>query len=216
MENRTPGNDQEDQRMKELEVGNQYLNDVIQSTWIWASPRLSTLPATLLGPQLTWFNLHSPQAESFQSGSGSWLFGHTFTNQVGNNGRYMRPITLATGFKFLLVAYLAQKMLPSDVLQLKDFVTQNFLIRDVSNATTMLFQLEEDGVLNAFGLKQLEEFFESITRFDLAFVIHEFLLGDYSLLCQIPEVANRATTSAFHLSTIAGASDSHDTSKCFL
>ena len=210
MENRTPDNDQEDQRMKELEVGNQYLNDAIQSTRIWASPRFSSLPATLLGSQLTWFSLHSPQAESFQFGSGSRLFGHIF------NGRYMRQITLATGFKFLLVAYLAQKMLPSDVLQLKDFVTQNFLIRDVSNATTMLFQLEEDGILNAFGLKQLEEFFESITRFDLAFVIHEFLLGDYSLLYQIPEVANRATTSAFHLSTIAGASDSHDTSKCFV
>ena len=107
-------------------------------------------------------------------------------------------------------------MLPPDVLQLKDWATQNFSIRDASNATTILSQLEEDGILNAFGLKQLEQFFESIDRFDLAFVILEFLFGNYSLLCQFPEVANRATTFALHLSTIAGASGSHDTSKCFL
>ena len=43
MDNRTPENDQEDQRMKE--VGNQYRNVENQSTWILVLPKYSNLPS---------------------------------------------------------------------------------------------------------------------------------------------------------------------------
>ena len=133
-----------------------------------------------------------------------------------SNDRYMAA-SCPAAWKLLLIYYLVQKMLPSEVMQLQDWAAQNFSIGGASNATTILWQLNEDGVFNAAGLKQLEVFFESIGRVDFAFVIHQFLLGDYNWLRQIPEVANR-TSSVFHFSSssvMAGASDSHDRSKCF-
>ena len=116
---------------------------------------------------------------------------------------------VASGWSLMLALYLSQKILIPDAME-----TQNFFTLGVGNATANWFQLNEDGFFNAFGLKQLEEFFESIERVDLAFVIHEFLLGDYNWLRQIPEVANQAT-SFFHFpspSVMAGVSDSHDRS----
>lgn len=228
MENRTPDKDQKAQRVKEQEDERVYvqvrmesftsLRSVLSQSQSMRVRLISSPPHHESSPFFSVFQL----IRSLPSELGfSWKESdsHSSTNQVGNSGRCMRPTFLATGFKFLLMLYLAQKMLPSDVTQLKHWATQNFSIPDDSNAITILFQLEEDRIFNAFGLKQLEQFFESIVRFDLALVIHEFLLGDYSLLCQIPEVANRATSIfhfALHPSTMVGASDSHGTSKYFL
>ena len=91
--------------------------------------------------------------------------------------------TLYNNYKLLLLS-LAQNLLSSDVMLLQDWTAQNFSINNPRNATDILFQLDEKGVINASDLHQLSDFFESIVRFDLVHIIDAFLLGDYDLLRQ--------------------------------
>ena len=67
---------------------------------------------------------------------------------------------------------------------LQDWAAQNFSINNPQNATDILLQLDQKGVINASDLHQLSDFFESIIRFDLVHIIDAFLLGDYNLLRQ--------------------------------
>ena len=91
--------------------------------------------------------------------------------------------TLYNNYKFLLLS-LAQNLLLSDVAMLQDWAAQNFSINNPRNATDILLQLDQKGVINASDLHQLSDFFESIIRFDLVHIIDAFLLGDYNLLRQ--------------------------------
>ena len=91
--------------------------------------------------------------------------------------------TLYNNYKFLLLS-LAQNLLSSDVVMLQDWAAQNFSINNPRNATDILLQLDQKGVINASDLHQLSDFFESIIRFDLVHIIDAFLLGDYNLLRQ--------------------------------
>ena len=91
--------------------------------------------------------------------------------------------TLYNNYKFLLLS-LAQNLLSSDVVMLQDWAAQNFSINNPRNATDILLQLDQKGVINASDLHQLSDFFESINRFDLVHIIDAFLLGDYNLLRQ--------------------------------
>ncbi len=100
--------------------------------------------------------------------------------------------TLYNNYKLLLL-YLAQSLLSSDVVKLKDWAAQNFSINNQQNATNVLFQLDQKGIINASDLSQLSDFFESIIRFDFVHIIDGFLLGDYSLLRQ-----NQASRSKNH------------------
>ena len=99
--------------------------------------------------------------------------------------------TLYNNYKFLLLL-LAQKLLSSDVAKLQDWAAQNFSINNPQNATDILLQLDQKGVINASDLGQLSEFFEFILRFDLVYIIDAFLLGDYSLLRQSQASKNHA------------------------
>ena len=113
--------------------------------------------------------------------------------------------SVCNAYKSILLLYLTQKIPLCEMLQLKEWVTHNFFI-PACDGTSILFQLGENGVLDAFGFRKLEEFFESIGRFDLAYLILEFHDGNYSLLRQIPDNPHRAMTDV----------DNHCTSKCFL
>ena len=112
------------------------------------------------------------------------------------------PVSVATtlynNYKLLLLT-LAQRLLASDVVMLKDWAAQNFSIKNPQNATDVLFQLDEKRVINASDLNRLSDFFESIIRFDLVYVIDAFLRGDYDLLRQTPaskkQTANGAQNS---------------------
>ena len=98
--------------------------------------------------------------------------------------------TLYNNYKLLLLS-LGQMLLSNDVTKLMTWATQNFPIVNPQNATHVLFQLDENEVINASDLSQLRHFFESIVRFDLVYVIDAFLLGDYGILRQITSSKKR-------------------------
>ena len=112
---------------------------------------------------------------------------------------YIPPQSVATtlynNYKLLLLS-LAQRLLSSEVVKLKDWAAQNFAIENAQNATDVLFQLDEKGIINGSDLSALSDFFESIVRFDLVYIIDAFLLGDYSLLRQIPASKKRDANRA--------------------
>ena len=76
--------------------------------------------------------------------------------------------TVYNNYKLLLM-FIAQTLLLSDVSKLKDWAHQNFSITDPENATDVLFQLDQKGFINASDLRQIRDFFESITRIDLVY-----------------------------------------------
>ena len=103
--------------------------------------------------------------------------------------------TLYNNYKLLLLS-LGQMLLSNDVTKLMTWATQNFPIVNPQNATHVLFQLDENEVINASDLSQLRHFFESIVRFDLVYVIDTFLLGDYGILRQITASKKRDVNTA--------------------
>ncbi|CAB3997133.1 RING finger and CHY zinc finger domain-containing 1-like [Paramuricea clavata] len=100
------------------------------------------------------------------------------------------PTSVATvvynNYKLLLLS-LGHTLDSFNVVQLMQWA-QNFSIENAQNTTDVFFQLDEKRVINASDLSQLCDFFSSISRMDLVHIIHKFLLGDYSLLHQIPSV----------------------------
>ena len=101
--------------------------------------------------------------------------------------------TLYNNYKLLLLS-LAQRLLSSEVVILKAWAAQNFSVNNPHNATDVLIQLDQKGVINASDFSQLNDFFESIIRFDLVYIIDAFLLGDYSFLCQTSASKRRDAT----------------------
>jgi hypothetical protein len=73
-----------------------------------------------------------------------------------------------------------------DVVKLKDWENDNFPIENVHNVTDILLQLSRKGIINASHLGKLRDFFESILRIEFVHIIDEFLVGNYSVLRQIP------------------------------
>jgi hypothetical protein len=90
--------------------------------------------------------------------------------------------TVYNNYKLLLLS-LVQCLLSSEVMKLKDWASQNFSTNS-QNANDVLLQLDQKGIINASNLSPLRDFFESIVRIDLVYIIDEFLLGNYSLLRQ--------------------------------
>ena len=119
----------------------------------------------------------------------------TYYLLLGNTQPALLGTTLYSNYKLLLLT-LAQRLLSSEVGMLNDWAAENFSIVDPQNPTDTLRQLDEKQVINAADLSQLSDFFESIVRFDLVYIIDAFLLGDYSLLRQIPASEKRNTRSA--------------------
>jgi hypothetical protein len=127
--------------------------------------------------------------------------------------------TLYNNYKLLLLS-LARRLLSSDVVKLMEWAT--FSIENAQNATDVLLQLDQKGIINASDLSPLRDFFESIVRFDLAHIIDTFLLGDYNLLRdpqrpgpQRPAMANTRHPGFFgSIATQPRTADT--TSKCFI
>jgi hypothetical protein len=103
--------------------------------------------------------------------------------------------TVYNNYKLLLLS-LAQRLPSYDIVKLKDWAAQNFSIENPQNAADVLFRLDQKGIIHASDLSQLRDFFESIVRFDLVYIIDAFLLGDYSLLRQIPASKKRDANRA--------------------
>ncbi|XP_028409403.1 uncharacterized protein LOC114532005 isoform X2 [Dendronephthya gigantea] len=114
---------------------------------------------------------------------------------------------LYNNYKILLLT-LAQGLLSSDVIKLKHWASQNFSIENASNASDVFFKLDEKGAINAEDLSNLCVFFKSIIRYDLLHMIDLFLLGDYSLLRQVPgpkiRQAGRSTSRYLNVSIFNG------------
>jgi hypothetical protein len=72
-----------------------------------------------------------------------------------------------------------------------DWASQNFSIENAQNATDVLLQLDQKRIINASDVSPLRDFFESIIRIDLVYIIDEFLLGNYSLLRQTSALKTR-------------------------
>jgi hypothetical protein len=119
------------------------------------------------------------------------------------------PTSVATilynNYKLLLLS-LGQRLLSGDVVKLKNWASQNFAINNPQNATDILLQLDQKGVVNASDLSQLCNFFESIVRIDLVCIIDAFLLGDFSLLRQFlapkKQAAHAAQIPQYHSTTM--------------
>jgi hypothetical protein len=126
--------------------------------------------------------------------------------------------TLYNNYKLLLLS-LAGRLLSSDVVNLMEWATQMFSIENAQNATDVLLQLDQKGIINASDLSPLRDFFESIVRFDLAHIIDTFLLGDYNLLRDPERPANTRHPGLFGCPTqtrIANVPDADTTSKGFI
>ncbi|CAB4005592.1 ---NA--- [Paramuricea clavata] len=126
------------------------------------------------------------QSENVQGPSGlastpQQSFFGTECVSLGNVPPTSVATTLYNNYKLLLLS-LGQRLLSGDVVKLKNWASQNFAINNPQNATDILLQLDQKGVVNASNLSQLCNFFESIVRIDLVCIIDAFVLGDFSLL----------------------------------
>ena len=104
--------------------------------------------------------------------------------------------TVCYNYKLLILS-LGQVLLAEDVTKLKEWAAQSFSIENAQNATHILLQLDEKGIINASNLRPLRHFLETIVRIDLVHVIDAFLLGDYKLLRSIPAFKIRPQSSQY-------------------
>ncbi|CAB4021934.1 RING finger and CHY zinc finger domain-containing 1-like [Paramuricea clavata] len=82
----------------------------------------------------------------------------------------------------LLLLTISDRLLYSDVFKLKEWAKEKFSVESYLCPSKVILQLDQKGVINASDLGQLRVFFESITRFDLVYLIDEFYNGDYDKL----------------------------------
>ena len=89
--------------------------------------------------------------------------------------------SLYNNYKFLLII-MAQRLLSSDVVKLKEWAEGTFSIDASQDAIDIFRKLDRQAVISASNLALLREFFEKILRIDLTHLIDCFMRGDYSLL----------------------------------
>ena len=82
----------------------------------------------------------------------------------------------------LLLLTISDRLLYSDIIKLKEWANDKFTVDSNLSAAKVILQLDQKGAINASDLGQLRLFFESITRFDLVYLIDEFYNGDYDKL----------------------------------
>ena len=82
----------------------------------------------------------------------------------------------------LLLLTISGRLQRSDVIKLKEWANEKFSVDTNLSANDVILQLDRKGVVTASDLSQLRVFFESITRFDLVYLIDEFNNGDYAKL----------------------------------
>jgi hypothetical protein len=84
-------------------------------------------------------------------------------------------------YKLLLLTF-SDRLLHSDIIKLKEWSNEKFSSDSNLSPAKVILQLDQKGAINASDLGQLRVFFESITRFDLVYLIDEFYNGDYDKL----------------------------------
>ena len=84
-------------------------------------------------------------------------------------------------YRLLLLTF-SDRLLYSDIIKLKEWANDKFTVDSNLSAAKVILQLDQKGAINASDLGQLRLFFESITRFDLVYLIDEFYNGDYNKL----------------------------------
>ncbi|CAB3995523.1 RING finger and CHY zinc finger domain-containing 1-like [Paramuricea clavata] len=84
-------------------------------------------------------------------------------------------------YKLLLIT-ISDRLLYSDIIKLKEWANEKFAVENNLSPAKVILQLDQKGAINASDLSQLRVFFESITRFDLVYLIDEFYNGDYDKL----------------------------------
>ena len=82
----------------------------------------------------------------------------------------------------LLLLTISDRLLYSDIIKLKEWSNEKFSSDSNLSPAKVILQLDQKGAINASDLGQLRVFFESITRFDLVYLIDEFYNGDYDKL----------------------------------
>ncbi|CAB4017938.1 RING finger and CHY zinc finger domain-containing 1 [Paramuricea clavata] len=82
----------------------------------------------------------------------------------------------------LLLLTISGRLLYSDIIKLKEWAKEKFSVESNLSPAKLILQLDQKGAINASDLGQLRVFFESITRFDLVYLIDEFYNGDYDKL----------------------------------
>ncbi|CAB4003653.1 Gastrula zinc finger [Paramuricea clavata] len=82
----------------------------------------------------------------------------------------------------LLLLTISDRLLYSDIIKLKEWANEKFSVDSNLSPAKVILQLDQKGAINASDLDQLRVFFESVTRFDLVYLIDEFYNGDYDKL----------------------------------
>ena len=84
-------------------------------------------------------------------------------------------------YKLLLFA-MSYGLLSSEIVKLKEWANETFSVQTNLTVTKVIFQMDQEGVINAFDLNPLRVFFEKIFRYDLVCLIDEFYKGEYGKL----------------------------------
>ena len=82
----------------------------------------------------------------------------------------------------LLLLTISDRLLYNDIIKLREWANEKFSVDSNLSPAKVILQLDQKGAINASDLGQLRLFFESITRFDLVYLIDEFYNGDYDKL----------------------------------
>jgi hypothetical protein len=82
----------------------------------------------------------------------------------------------------LLLLTISDRLLYSDIIKLTEWANEKFSVESNLSTAKIILQLDQKGAINASDVGQLRVFFESITRFDLVYLIDEFYNGDYDKL----------------------------------
>ena len=108
-------------------------------------------------------------------------------NEMEPIGRRNEPLSATCpnkiAYKQLLLA-IGHSLLSNDVIKLRDWAHEQFSVETNLIASETMFELDRKGVINPMNLSVLHVFLESILRFDLAHLIHQYCCGDYSNLRQ--------------------------------
>ncbi|XP_028406496.1 uncharacterized protein LOC114528982 isoform X2 [Dendronephthya gigantea] len=113
----------------------------------------------------------------------------------GNTSLSSAISSVHNAYKQLLLA-IANNLLTGDIMKLKDWVHEQFLVETNLTSTEIILQLDRKGVINASNTSVLREFLKSILRIDLVHLIDEYHSGNYvNLRRMVVEIKQKSVSS---------------------
>ncbi|CAB4005485.1 RING finger and CHY zinc finger domain-containing 1-like [Paramuricea clavata] len=85
----------------------------------------------------------------------------------------------------LLLITISDRLPNSDIIKLKEWADEKFSVDTDLSAEKVILQLDQKSAINILDLSPLRAFLESISRYDLVYLIDEFYNGDYAKLKQL-------------------------------